>query len=415
MKNELLKDLQWRGLINDCTDYEGLDEVLDKKQISLYCGVDATADSMHIGHLLPFLILRRFQNAGHKPIVLIGGATGAVGDPRATTERQIQPLEVIQHNVSCLESQMKKIFGNAATFVNNYEWTHDLKILDFLRDFGKNFNVSHMIAKDIVKSRLETGISYTEFSYQILQAMDFNHLYETYDCQLQIGGSDQWGNIVTGLDLIRKKQGHEASAFGMTLPLITKSDGSKFGKSESGAIWLDGSKTSPYEMYQFFINTADADAINFLKLFTFLRSEEILDIEEKFQSAPHERLAQKTLAYEVVKLIHGEEAINQAMRITEALFSGDIANLTSAEIAVGFKDVPGTTLTEDLSLIDVLVAIGAASSKREAREFITSNGVSVNGEKQNELEFIVEKKNAIDGKFTVVRRGRKKYFLVQHG
>ena len=415
MKNELLKDLQWRGLINDCTDYEGLDEVLDKKQISLYCGVDATADSMHIGHLLPFLILRRFQNAGHKPIVLIGGATGAVGDPRATTERQIQPLEVIQHNVSCLENQMKRIFDDTMTFVNNYDWTHDLSILDFLRDFGKSFNVSQMIAKDIVKSRLETGISYTEFSYQILQAMDFNHLYETYDCQLQIGGSDQWGNIVTGLDLIRKKQGHEASAFGMTLPLITKSDGSKFGKSESGAIWLDGSKTSPYEMYQFFINTADADAINFLKLFTFLRSEEILDIEEKFQSAPHERLAQKTLAYEVVKLIHGEEAINQAMRITEALFSGDIANLTSAEIAVGFKDVPGTTLTEDLSLIDVLVAIGAASSKREAREFITSNGVSVNGEKQNELEFIVEKKNAIDGKFTVVRRGRKKYFLVQHG
>ena len=415
MNNELLKDLQWRGLINDCTDYEGLEKTLNEKQISLYCGVDPTADSMHIGHLLPFLVLKRFQNAQHKPIILIGGATGAVGDPRTTTERLIQPMEVIEHNVSCLEAQMKKIFGSTVTFVNNYDWTHNLGILEFLRDFGKSFNVSQMIAKDIVKSRLETGISYTEFSYQILQAMDYNHLYENYDCQLQIGGSDQWGNIVTGLDLIRKKQGHEASAFGMTLPLVTKSDGSKFGKSEAGAIWLDAKKTSPYEMYQFFINTADADAINFLKLFTFLKKEEILDIEEKFKEALHERLAQKTLAYEVVKLIHGEEGVNQAIRITEALFSGDIANLTSTEIAVGFKNVPGTTLSEDVSLIDVLVATGAATSKREAREFITSNSISINGEKQNKLDFIVEAKNAIDEKFTVIRRGKKKYFLVQHG
>ena len=414
MNNELIKDLQWRGLINDCTDYEGLEKTLNEKQLSLYCGVDPTADSMHIGHLLPFLVLKRFQNAHHKPIILIGGATGAVGDPRTTTERLIQPMEVIEHNVSCLEVQMKKIFGDTVTFVNNYDWTHNLGILEFLRDFGKNFNVSQMIAKDIVKSRLETGISYTEFSYQILQAMDFNHLYENYDCQLQIGGSDQWGNIVTGLDLIRKKQGHEASAFGMTLPLVTKSDGTKFGKSEAGAIWLDAKKTSPYEMYQFFINTADADVINFLKLFTFLEKEEILHIEDKFKKALHERLAQKTLAYEVVKLIHGEEGVNQAIRITEALFSGDIANLTSTEIAVGFKNVPGTTLSEDLSLIDVLVATGAATSKREAREFITSNSISVNGEKQNSLDFIVETKNAIDEKFTVVRRGKKKYFLVQH-
>jgi len=414
LNNELLKDLQWRGLINDCTDYEGLDKVLDEKQVSLYCGVDATADSMHIGHLIPFLVLKRFQNANYKPIVLIGGATGAVGDPRTTTERQIQPLEVIMHNVSCIENQMKKIFGETMTFVNNYDWTHDLSILNFLRDFGKSFNVSQMIAKDIVKSRLETGISYTEFSYQILQAMDFNHLYENYDCQLQIGGSDQWGNIVTGLDFIRKKQGHEALAFGLTLPLITKSDGSKFGKSEAGAVWLDASKTSPYEMYQFFINTADADAINFLKIFTLLTKEEILDIEEKFKAALHERLAQKTLAYEVVKMIHGEKAIKQAKRITEALFSGDIADLTSTEIAEGFKDVPSTTLTEDLNLIDVLVAVGAASSKREAREFIRSNGISVNGEKQNEFEFIVEAKNAIDEKYTILRRGRKKYFLIQH-
>ncbi|MCL2560256.1 MAG: tyrosine--tRNA ligase [Turicibacter sp.] len=416
MNNELLKDLEWRGLINDCTDATGLEKVLNEKSLSLYCGVDPTGDSMHIGHLLPFLVLKRFQNAGHKPIVLVGGATGTIGDPSGkTAERQMQTLDMVLYNVSCLQNQLSKIFGDTVTFVNNYDWTHNVSILDFLRDYGKSFNVSQMIAKDIVKSRLEVGISYTEFTYQILQAMDYNHLFENHDCQLQIGGSDQWGNIVGGLDLIRKKQGHEANAFGMTLPLITKSDGTKFGKSESGAIWLDPEKTSPYEMYQFFINTADADAIRFLKLFTFLTKEEILAIQEKFAAAPHERLAQKTLAYEVVKLIHGEAAINQAIRITEALFSGDIAALTSAEIEVGFKDVPSVVVDEDLGLIDLLVTVGAASSKREAREFITNNGISVNGQKQNELAFVVAKKAAMDEKFTVIRRGKKKYFLVKHG
>jgi len=415
MNNELLKDLEWRGLINDCTDFEGLEKLLDEKAVSLYCGVDPTGDSMHIGHLLPFLVLKRFQNAGHKPIVIVGGATGTIGDPSGkTAERQMQTLETIEYNVSCLQKQLRNIYGDTVIFANNYDWTHDLSILDFLRDFGKSFNISQMIAKDIVKSRLETGISYTEFTYQILQAMDYNHLYANYDCQLQIGGSDQWGNIVSGLDLIRKKQGHEAVAFGMTLPLITKSDGTKFGKSESGAVWLDPEKTSPYEMYQFFINTADADAVKFLKLFTFLSKDRILDIEMAFDVARHDRLAQKTLAYEVVKLIHGEGAVNQAIRITDALFSGDIADLTSDEIEVGFRDVPGIVLEEDLNLIDVLVATGAASSKREAREFISNNSISINGERQNSLEFMVEKKKAIDEKFTVIRRGKKKYFLVKH-
>jgi len=415
LNNELLKDLEWRGLINDCTDMEGLEKALTES-ISLYAGVDPTGDSMHIGHLVPFLVLKRFQDAGHQPIVLVGGATGTIGDPGGkNAERQIQSLEIIQHNVSCLTEQLKRLFGNTATFVNNYDWTHDLSVIDFLRDFGKSFNVSQMIARDTVKSRLETGISFTEFAYQILQAMDYNHLYTHHNCQLQIGGSEQWGNIVSGLDLIRKKQGHEAKVFGLTLPLVTKADGTKFGKTESGAVWLDAEKTSPYEMYQFFINTADADVINFLKYFTFLSRAEICEIAEKFASAPHTRLAQKALAYEVVKLIHGEVAINQAIRITEALFSGDIASLNSDEIAVGFKDVPSTTVTEDIGIIDLLVIVGAASSKREAREFITNNGVLINGEKQNELEFVVKKKNAIDEKFTVVRRGKKKYFLVQHG
>lgn len=414
MNNELLKDLKWRGLINDCTDTKGLEKVLESS-IALYCGVDPTADSMHIGHLLPFLVLKRFQNAGHQPIVLVGGATGTIGDPSGkNAERQVQTLETVQYNVECLTKQLKSLFGNSAKFVNNYDWTHNLNIIDFLRDFGKSFSISQMIAKDTVKSRLETGISFTEFTYQILQSMDFNHLYANYNCKLQIGGSDQWGNIVSGLDLIRKKQGHEACAFGLTLPLVTKSDGTKFGKTESGAIWLDAKKTSPYEMYQFFINTADADAVKFLKYFTFLSATTIEEIATKFETAPHERLAQKTLAYEIVKIIHGEDAVTQAIRITQALFTGHIADLTSEEIAVGFKDVPGTTLTEDLNLIDLLVVIGAATSKREAREFITNNGISINGVKQNELEYIVEKKNAIDEKFTVIRRGKKKYFLVQH-
>ena len=415
MNNDLLKDLEWRGLINDCTDIKGLEKALNEKSLALYGGVDPTADSMHIGHLLPCLVLKRFEQAGHKPIVLVGGATGMIGDPRQTEERQLQTVETIAHNVDGLTAQLEKLFDENARIMNNYDWTKNLNVLEFLRDIGKSFNVSHMIAKDLVKSRLETGISYTEFTYQILQAMDYNYLYENHDCQLQIGGSDQWGNIVSGLDLIRKKQGHEASAFGLTLPLITKSDGTKFGKSESGAIWLDANKTSPYEMYQFFINTADTDATRFLKLFTFLTKEEILDIEATFKAAPHERLAQKTLAYEVVKLVHGETAINQAIRITDALFSGNIASLSSDEIAVGFKDVPSIVISESLGLIDLLVTVGAASSKREAREFITNNGISINGEKQNELEFMVEKKNAIDEKFTVVRRGKKKYFLVQHG
>lgn len=415
MNNELLKDLKWRGLINDCTDLTGLESALDNEKIALYCGVDPTGNSMHIGHLMPFLVLKRFQNAGHQPIVVVGGATGTIGDPSGkNAERQMQTLATIEHNVECLQSQLKKIFGDTAIFVNNYDWTHQLSILDFLRDFGKSFNVSQMIAKDIVKSRLEVGISYTEFTYQILQAMDFNHLYEHYNCKMQIGGSDQWGNIVGGLDLIRKKQGHEAKAFGMTLPLITKADGTKFGKTEGGAIWLDPEQTSPYEMYQFFINTADADAMRFLKLFTFLTKSEIEAIEAEFLATPHERLAQKTLASEVVKLIHGETALDQAMRITAALFSGDIARLNSSEIAVGFKDVPGTTINEDMLLIDVLVASGAASSKREAREFITNNSISINGEKQTDLEFNIAKDAAIDQLFTVIRRGKKKYFLVEH-
>ena len=418
MKNELLKDLMWRGLIKDCTDMENLDTLLEAQKITLYCGLDPTGDSMHIGHLIPFSVLLRFQNAGHRPVIVVGGATGTIGDPKEQGERQMQPLATIAENVESLKKQLERIFDfqseNSAIMVNNYDWTADLSILDFLRDFGKNFNVNQMLAKDIVASRIETGISFTEFSYQILQAMDFNHLYENYNCKLQIGGSDQWGNIVAGLDLIRKKQSEGAKAFGFTLPLVTKSDGTKFGKTEGGAIWLDKELTSPYEMYQFFINTADEDVIKYMKIFTFLSRAEIEAIATAFEAAPHERIAQKTLAKEMVTFVHGEQAYEQVLKITTALFSGSTAGLTAAEIEVGFKDVPSTELTSSLNLVEVLVNVKAASSKREAREFINSNSILVNGEKVTDLEYLVTKERAIDEKFTVIRRGKKKYFLIKH-
>ena len=420
MKNELLKDLEWRGLINDCTDIEALDHFLNEGSISLYCGFDPTADSLHIGHLLPVLMLRRFQKAGHKPLPLVGGATGYIGDPTGrSSERQVNSPEVIAGWANKIKDQLSNFVDfegeNPAEMQNNYDWTANVSMLEFLREWGKHFNLNYMLAKESVMSRLEHGMTYTEFSYTILQGMDFKELYERKNCVLQIGGSDQWGNIVSGLEVIRKTNGHEAKAVGMTVPLVMKSDGTKFGKTAGGAVWLDGSKTTPYEMYQFFVNTADADVIKFIKYFTFLTRQEIEQLEKDFLEAPHERLAQKTLAKELVSLVHGEDACLQALKITQALFSGDIANLTSDEIAVGFKDVPSVTVSEDLELIDLLVVTGAASSKREAREFITNNSIMVNGEKQNELTFVVKQQHAIDEKFTILRRGKKKYFLVQHG
>ena len=420
MKNELLKDLEWRGLINDCTDIEALDGFLNGGSISLYAGFDPTADSLHIGHLLPVLMLRRFQQAGHKPLPLVGGATGYIGDPTGRSEeRQVNSPEVIAGWSQKIKNQLSNFLEfegeNAAEMQNNYEWTANVGMLEFLREWGKHFNINYMLSKESVMSRLDHGMTYTEFSYTILQGIDFKELYERKNCVLQIGGSDQWGNIVSGLEVIRKTNSHEAKAVGLTLPLVMKSDGTKFGKTAGGAVWLDATKTTPYEMYQFFVNTADADVMKFIKYFTFLTRLEIEQIEQEFQKAPHERLAQKTLAKELVSLVHGEGAFHQALKITQALFSGDIAALTSDEIAVGFKDVPSVTVSEDVGLIDLLVTTGAATSKREAREFITNSSVMINGEKQTNLEFIVKKQNAIDERFTILRRGKKKYFLVQHG
>ncbi|MGG0717360.1 tyrosine--tRNA ligase [Robertmurraya massiliosenegalensis] len=416
---DLLQDLQWRGIIYQQTDEEGLKELVEKEKISLYCGMDPTGDSMHIGHLLPFLTLRRFQNAGHRPIVLVGGATGLIGDPKATEERVLQTEETVQKNVDALTEQLKMIFDfegeNGAVMVNNYDWTAPMNIITFLRDYGKHIGINYMLAKDTIATRLETGISFTEFTYTILQGMDFKHLYEKHNCKLQIGGSDQWGNITTGLELIRKMTDEDSKAFGLTIPLVTKADGTKFGKTEGGSVWLDGEKTSPYEFYQFWINTADADVVKYLKYFTFLSKEEIEMLEQSVQEEPHLRKAQKTLAQEMTRLIHGEEAFEQAIKITESLFSGDIKSLTAAEIKEGFKDVPSfkQDTKEDVGIIDLLVNAKISPSKRQAREDVSNGAIYVNGERITELDYSLTEKDRIEDQFTVIRRGKKKYFLIE--
>ncbi|KIY23634.1 tyrosine--tRNA ligase [Mesobacillus subterraneus] len=418
---DVLKDLEWRGIIYQQTDEEGMKDLLSNEKISLYCGVDPTADSMHIGHLLPFLTLRRFQNAGHRPIVLVGGATGLIGDPSGKNEeRKLQTLEQVQMNVDGIKKQLGKIFAeegeNGALMVNNYDWAGSMDVVTFLRDFGKHVGVNYMLAKDTIASRLETGISFTEFTYTILQAMDFYHLYENHGCKLQIGGSDQWGNITTGLELIRKMSAEGSKAYGMTIPLVTKADGTKFGKSESGAVWLDPEKTSPYEFYQFWINTADADVVKYLKFFTFLEKEEIEVLGKTVEEEPHLRKAQKALAEEMTRMIHGEEALQQAIRITAALFSGDIKTLSADEIRQGFKDVPSFTVTweEEQSLVDLLVAANISPSKRQAREDVTNGAVSLNGERVTDPAYVLSDADKIDGQFTIVRRGKKKYFMIKY-
>ena len=417
----LLEDLQWRGIIYQQTDEEGIKETLEKEKISLYCGVDPTADSMHIGHLLPYLTLRRFQKHGHRPIVLVGGATGMIGDPSGKSEeRKLQTTEIIQHNVECIQKQLSQIFDfegdHGAIMVNNYDWAGSMDIVTFLRDYGKHVGVNYMLAKDTIANRLETGISFTEFTYTILQAMDFLHLYEKFDCKMQVGGSDQWGNITTGLELIRKMAPEGSKAFGLTIPLVTKADGTKFGKTESGAIWLDPEKTTPYEFYQFWINTADADVIKYLKFFTFLSKEEIEGLEESVKNEPHLRKAQKALAEEMTRLIHGQDSLDQAIKITEALFNGEIQNLTATEIKQGFKDVPSYehTTGEEIGIVDLLIAAEIVSSKRQAREDVTNGAVSINGQRVTETDYVVSEKDRIEGQFTVIRRGKKKYFLIKY-
>ena len=417
----IIDDLMWRGAINQMTDEEGLRQLTEEKAVSLYCGVDPTGDSMHIGHLIPFMILRRFQLAGHRPVIVIGGATGSIGDPSGrTSERVLQTKEQVQHNVEKLTAQMKRLFltsqedQEAVRLVNNYDWTKDLSLLDFLRDYGKHFNLNTMLAKDVVASRLEVGISFTEFSYQILQSIDFLQLFRKEDVQVQIGGADQWGNITAGLELIRKVEGAEARAYGLTIPLMLKSDGTKFGKSAGGAVWLDPEKTTPYEFYQFWLNQDDRDVIKYIKYFTFLEKEEIEALEVSVQEEPHKRQAQKRLAEEVTRFVHGEAALQDALKITNALFTGDVQQLNADEIEQGFKNMP-TFESEKVeqNLATWLVDLGIEPSRRQSREDIQNGAISINGEKITDLEHVWTPEQSFEGRFVLVRRGKKKYFLVK--
>ncbi|MEH7460264.1 tyrosine--tRNA ligase [Bacillus pseudomycoides] len=417
----IIDELEWRDAINQQTDAEGLRKLVEEKKISLYCGVDPTGDSMHIGHLIPFMMMKRFQLAGHHPVILIGGATGTIGDPSGRqTERQLQTLEQVQHNVDALTAQMKKLFdfgGNSEVkMVNNYDWTHQINIIEFLRDYGKNFSVNSMLAKDIVASRLDTGISFTEFTYQILQSMDFHHLYKEEGVQLQIGGSDQWGNITSGLDLIRRLEGPEAKVFGLTIPLLLKSDGTKFGKTAGGAIWLDPEKTTPFEFYQFWVNADDRDVMKYLKFFTFLTKDVIDELAVKVQTEPHKREAQKVLAEEMTKFVHGENAFLQAVKITQALFSGDIKSLTADEIEQGFKDMPTfQAAKETKNIVEWLVDLGIEPSRRQAREDINNGAILMNGDKVTDVNTDVTVENSFDGRFIIIRKGKKNYSLVKLG
>ncbi|MFC7364557.1 MULTISPECIES: tyrosine--tRNA ligase [Bhargavaea] len=419
MTNELIEDLKWRGLLYQTTDEEALAELLNKESISLYCGVDPTADSLHIGHIVPFLTLRRFQRHGHRPIVLVGGATGMIGDPSfKADERQLLSEEQLSHNVAGIRGQLEQIFDfsdkNAAVMVNNKDWFGKMTAIDFLRDYGKLLSVNYMLAKENVATRLETGISFTEFSYMLIQGSDFNHLYDNYNCRVQVGGSDQWGNITTGLEIIRKTHDEHAKAFGLTIPLVTKADGTKFGKTAGGSVWLDPEKTSPYEFYQFWINTADADVIKYLKIFTFLAKEEIAELEKAVEAEPHLRKAQKTLAEEMTRLIHGDEALAQAERITAALFSGDLKALSVSEMKDAFKDVPSFEMAkEDRNIVDLLVEAGISSSKRQAREDVTNGAISINGERVKDLDYTIGADDRLDDAFTIVRRGKKKYTMLR--
>ena len=406
---KIFDELKWRGLIKDVSSPD-IEEKLNNGGMTFYIGTDPTGDSMHIGHFSSFLISKRLKDAGHNPILLVGGATGLIGDPKPDAERAMITKEEVEHNFNCLKKQAENIFGFEV--VNNYDWSKDLNFIDFLREYGKFFNVNYMLNKDIVARRLDTGITYTEFSYMIMQALDFDWLYQNKNCVLQVAGQDQWGNITAGIDLIRKKQGKEA--YGFTMPLLTKKDGTKFGKTNGQAIWLDRNKTSPYEMYQFFVNVEDEKVIDYLKFLTFLSKEEIEELEKSNNENPHLREAHKKLAEEVITFLHGHEAYEEAVRITDALFSGNIKELNVSEIENAFKDVPNFDINEDKNLVDLLVEAKICSSKREAREFVSNNSISVNGDKINDLDFMITKSTTLGDKYIVIRRGKKQYYLVKY-
>ena len=402
----LYEDLKWRGLIQDISDDKLIDK-LNNESLTFYIGTDPTADSMHIGHYSSFLISKRLAKYGHKPILLVGGATGLIGDPKPTAERPMISKEEVDKNFKGLKKQAEDIFGFEV--VNNYDWTKDINVIDFLRDYGKYFNVSYMLAKDKVKSRMESGITYAEFSYMILQALDFMHLYETRGVTLQVAGSDQWGNITSGIELVRRKLGKEV--YGMVMPLVTDSNGVKFGKTEGNALWLDKNKTSSYELYQYLINLEDSMIIEYLKKLTFLSKEEIEEIEEKHKLNPHLREAHKALAKEVITDLHGKEEYEKAVRISEALFGGDIKSLSKEEVLMGFKDVPSFEIKEGIALGDMLIENKVCQSKRELREFLNAGSILINGDKVNDENMTITKDIALDDEVLIIKRGKKKNFI----
>ncbi len=403
----VFEELKWRGLIKDISSPE-VEKKINEGGLTFYIGTDPTGDSLHIGHFSSFLISKRLKDAGHTPILLVGGGTGLIGDPKPTAERPMITKEEVEHNFLCLKKQAEELFGFRV--VNNNDWISKICVTDFLRDYGKYFNINYMLDKDIVRRRLDSGITYTEFSYMLLQALDFLHLYEEEGCSLQVAGQDQWGNITAGIDLIRKKTGKEA--YGFTMPLLTKSDGTKFGKSEGEAIWLDRKKTSSYELYQFLINAEDNKVIDYLKFLTFLSKEEIESLEKSTQEEPEKRLAHEALAREVITFLHGEEAYLEAKETSRKLFHGEISSFTKKEVEEVFKGVSRYEINEKTSLIDALLS-SICKSKREARELIQAGSILINGEKWQDENRILEKEEAIENTYFVLRRGKKKYFILK--
>lgn len=416
----IFEELKERGLVFQTTDEEALVKALTEGQVSYYTGYDPTADSLHLGHLVAILTSRRLQLAGHKPYALVGGATGLIGDPSfKDAERSLQTKETVDGWVVKIQNQLSRFLDfengdNKAVMVNNYDWFGNISFIDFLRDVGKYFTVNAMMSKESVKKRIETGISYTEFAYQIMQGYDFYELNDKYNVTLQIGGSDQWGNMTAGTELLRRKA--DKTGHVMTVPLITDATGKKFGKSEGNAVWLDADKTSPYEMYQFWLNVMDDDAVRFLKIFTFLSLDEIAEIEKEFNAARHERLAQKILAREVVTLVHGEEAYKEALKITEQLFAGNIKSLSEKELKQGLNNVPNYAVQEDdnRNIVEMLVAAKISPSKRQAREDVQNGAIYINGERIQDLDYTLSDDDKIDNELTVIRRGKKKYFVLTY-
>ena len=402
------EELQWRGLVKDVAG-EDIADKINGEPITFYWGTDPTADSLHLGHYSSLVTAMRLMKMGHKPILLCGGATGRIGDPRPTAEREIISIEELNKNIEGIRNQIDSLFDGKAKLVNNYDWFKGYEFLDFLRDVGKYINVNYMLSKDIIDRRLETGITYAEFSYMLIQGYDFLHMYRDMNCIMQVEGSDQWGNITTGIDLIRKVEGKEAYAF--TMPLILDSTGKKFGKSEGNALWLDKTKTSSYELYQYLLNTEDSMVEHYLKVFTFLEPEEIMNIVEEHNKEPHLRLAQKKLAECIITDIHGKEDYEKAVAISNALFGGDLTGLTAEEIMTGMKMVPSVKLSGEVKLIDLLVDNGICSSRREAREMLSANAISLNNEKFTDENAIISKDIAIEGKVIVIRKGKKKQYI----